>query len=412
MHNHNILLEDNGNCIVYGDNKFGQLGILTTDIKLNKLNHTAKIIKISVGGMHSIIYDDCYNLYGFGNNVYGQLGISDTNLKNKKNNYTIPILIFTKQIKEIACGFNFTIIYDNYNNILVTGCNNNCQLGIPDKKQKKTFTILCNEPGIKFIRCGNNYTILYKHDGNLIGFGNNMHGQLGMSKTYATINKPKKILQDKNIIDIQCGNYHTIYVTTDGYVYGTGNNCMGQLGFGDIINRYEFTQIMYNIFIRQIVCGGYYTILLDKIGSVYVCGNNYCGQLGLEDRRLYYNFTKLCDNINIRTISAGATHTTFYENNGNIINFGNNTHSQLGYKTTMAFTHDKQILTTTKLNMINNILINDIYWNPNIYHKLNNTHKTTILTFLLIHIIYNAKYKLWRYAQKYTKYKIIYYLLN
>jgi alpha-tubulin suppressor-like RCC1 family protein len=425
MFNHNILAiqdESTNRCIGWGNNTDGQLGFSNT-IKGNQIysikNVPTKIKHIASGSMHTIIYDEYNNVYGFGNNMFGQLGTNEPNIKS----YCIPKLILSyEKIKTIVCGLNFSIIYRENGDILVAGNNNNCQLGFPDKKQRNDFTFLCNDQNVKIIKCGCNYTIAYKYNGDLIGFGSNIYGQLGFAKKLTIISKPRKILNNKNIINIECGHYHTIITTIDGCIYGSGYNCMGQLGTGNIDNNlsgnihnnsYRFIPIVREQYLRQIVCGGHHTIILDKFGNVYGAGGNTAGQLGLIDRKNYYKFTKITKNNGIRTISAGSTHTILYENNGNIIIFGNNMYGQLGYDTKTPFSVVMHKLANkTDVKIINNTKVGDIYLTPESFCSLDKIKMTEILVFLRIHAIYNKKYTQYTYPLKYTKWKIINFILK
>ena len=87
------------------------------------------------------------------------------------------------------------------------------------------------------------------------------------------------------IVDISCGQYHSLILTNLGYVYCVGNNKYGQVG--DIIEEYEdysdiFRRINFesdDVFITEIKAGYFHNLFLDKNGNVYANGSNVVGQI-------------------------------------------------------------------------------------------------------------------------------------
>lgn len=74
----------------------------------------------------------------------------------------------------------------------------------------------------------------------LFGFGLNRNGQLGNGDekdSYLPI-RPKGKLRNKSIRCVSGGARHTIVVTTEGKVYGFGNNDSGQIGLGDTCSAF------------------------------------------------------------------------------------------------------------------------------------------------------------------------------
>mmetsp|Transcript_15367 Transcript_15367/g.13105 ORF Transcript_15367/g.13105 Transcript_15367/m.13105 type:complete len:86 (-) Transcript_15367:201-458(-) len=70
-------------------------------------------------------------------------------------------------------------------------------------------------------------------------WGSGEMGQLGTGKPENS-NVPRESEMTKVKIDIvACGMYHTLALTEDQVLYGTGANKNGQLGFLDMSNRYQ-----------------------------------------------------------------------------------------------------------------------------------------------------------------------------
>ena len=106
--------KDNGDVLVFGDNDCGQLGFPykedyygNSNIKIPTLLMNDRTIRnIVCGGYHTIIYKDNGDVLVFGHNKYGQLGLGHNN-----NIYIPTLLINDKSIKNIVCGEYHTIIY-------------------------------------------------------------------------------------------------------------------------------------------------------------------------------------------------------------------------------------------------------------------------------------------------------------
>ena len=67
-------------------------------------------------------------------------------------------------------------------------------------------------------------------DGKLYCWGINWYGVLGNGRRDETFNKPEvnEYLIDKHIIQISCGESHSLVLTNEGEVYGWGDNSSGQ----------------------------------------------------------------------------------------------------------------------------------------------------------------------------------------
>jgi len=96
----------------------------------------------------------------------------------------------------------------------------------------------------KYVLNVGNHTIVISN-GSLYGTGDNNDGQLGLAGG-GTVNTLTQIpLTAKTPKAIACGAFHTIVLMTDGSLYGTGYNNVGQLGLAGIVNT--LTQINPNI---------------------------------------------------------------------------------------------------------------------------------------------------------------------
>ena len=150
---------------------------------------------------------------------------------------------------------------------------------------------------IRYISCVKNSAILLSEEGEVFGLGCNFDGQLGLAappKLYAQmptaiphfVATPTKVEGLPRIVSVSCGYYHSLLLDVDGFVHCSGKNVDGQLGFGDLEKRNQFTKNPNFQDVQQIAAGGAHSLILDNKGVVWSCGYDGDGQLGTERKPL------------------------------------------------------------------------------------------------------------------------------
>lgn len=261
---------------VWGSNDDGQLGLghRSSMYVPTKLILPEPIVSVSCGGYHTIALTQSENLYVWGCNNSGQLGIhiANTCLPQK--------VVLNKKIISIGCGDNHTIISTKSAN------NSEMHLLQFDKSQQ----IPLQDINIRSIRCGSYHNIaLVNSDSNVLYvWGSNSFGQLGVRHTRNT-KLPQKLVFDKPIVSVSCGEHHTVALTLEGTMYVWGKNVSGQLGLGNAVD-YNSPQklILRNSFgefesVVAVCCGDDYTTAITNKNKIYVWGKNNYNQLGLGD---------------------------------------------------------------------------------------------------------------------------------
>ncbi|AYV82990.1 MAG: chromosome condensation regulator [Hyperionvirus sp.] len=261
-------------------------------------------------------------LMSCGLNYRGQLDSAD--IKNR-NKFEI-IKGIPKDLADIACGCDHTIIQLIDGTLMSYGLNHDGQLGHCDNIRRNKFKIIKQIPkNIVEISCGGYHTIIRLTDGTLMSCGLNSDGQLGYGDDE---NRNKfEIIKDipKNILEISCGNFHTMIRLTDGTLMSSGLNREGQLGHGDNQNRNKFEIIKETPKnIAEISCGPDHTIIRLTDGTLMSCGMNASGQLGHGDNENRNKF-EIIKEIprNIAEISCGAFVTIIKLTDGTLMSTGN-----------------------------------------------------------------------------------------
>ena len=121
--------------------------------------------------------------------------------------------------------------------------------------------------------------------------------------------------------DFKIGKDHALALTTEGALYGWGNNVDKQLGLADTKNYFSPTKIEYfeNYTVHEISCGGFHSVVKaspkdekDKIMFFNLGNNNGCENEGkTEEGILHLNDF---DNADIKYWSSGYKNTFFFYN--------------------------------------------------------------------------------------------------
>ena len=264
-----------------------------------------------------------------------------------------PVEIFAKNLTSLNyfCLSKLSYFLLTKNSTYCYGDNSYGQLCVKSSDQmiEKFIELTKNEPFIdnppQIISNGitASHVFFYnKTNKKLYGIGNNLNGQLGVNKSNHSYQlRPYVIELNFNLFDIQCGESHSLFLSTNGFVYGCGSNEKQQLGSYNMnFTRKEFDHKIKQINgldkIKQIKCGNDSSYCLDINGFVYTFGDNTYGQLGVSRfksdkyRKSVINQLK---KIKCQKISAGAVHFCGLSLNDNcLITFGYNLKCQLGFQ--------------------------------------------------------------------------------
>jgi alpha-tubulin suppressor-like RCC1 family protein len=353
---HTMVLMTDGTLYATGYNGNGELGLGNNNSTISFLpvtSITGTISNVFCGGYHTMVLMNDGTLYATGYNGYGQLGLGLGNNPNKNvltqvtsitytdiNGLTQVTPITGKTISNISCGETHTMVLMTDGTLYATGFNGYGQLGLGlvDNPNKNVLTQVTSIPGtISNVFCGLNHTIVLMTDGTLYVTGQNNLGQLGLGNNNNTnIFLPVTSITG-TISNISCGETHTMVLMTDGTLYATGYNGYGQLGLGLVgnTNKNSLTRVSYitGKTISNVFCGGHHTMVLINDRTLYATGRNNFGQLGLGNNTDTNNLTRV-SYITGKTISnvfCGEGHTMVLKTDRTLYATGNNGNGQLGF---------------------------------------------------------------------------------
>ena len=333
--NHTFILKNDGTLWGCGTNGNGRLGLGDISNKNTFTQIINDVKSVYCGQSYTIILKNDGTLWGCGDNQFGQLGLGDTTNRSMFTQITINV----NDVKQVYCGYFYTLILKNDGTLWGCGDNRDGQLGLEDNSSRTTFTqIIINAYGIKSAYCGGYHTFILKNDGTLWGSGYNNYGQLGLEDTSSRNIFTQINVNADNVKSIYSSRYYTIILKYDGTLYGCGRNDSGQLGLGDTNHRTIFTKATNNV--KSADYGYDHTIILKNDGTLLGCGSNSYGQLGLEqDATNKTVFTKITTNTNdTKSIYCGDKYTLILKNDGTLWGTGYNSNGELGLGDTTSRT--------------------------------------------------------------------------
>ncbi|KAG7307788.1 hypothetical protein JYU34_006381 [Plutella xylostella] len=191
---------------------------------------------------------------------------------------------------------------------------------------------------IKSVSAGEFHVLYLTSQGRLYSCGNNEVGQLGRSAQNSEGKHPGLVETFKgcNISSIACGTQHSMAIDEWGQPFSWGSDSMGQLGSNLGAYSQDKPKIIKFLAARnviQIACGSYHSVALTNSGELYAWGANNHGQCGLgtvtSKETTPQAITSLVG-VPIALIVCGSNHTFALSKSGAVFGWGKNTHGQLG----------------------------------------------------------------------------------
>ncbi|XP_021794125.1 E3 ISG15--protein ligase HERC5 isoform X3 [Papio anubis] len=151
--------------------------------------------------------------------------------------------------------------------------------------------------------------------------------------------RSESILQEKKIIQITCGDYHSLALSKGGELFAWGQNLHGQLGVGRKFPSTTTPQIVEHLAgvpLAQISAGEAHSMALSMSGNVYSWGKNEFGQLGLghTESKDSPSLIEALDNQKVEFLACGGSHSALLTQDGLLFTFGAGKHGQLGHNST------------------------------------------------------------------------------
>ncbi|XP_067840547.1 probable E3 ubiquitin-protein ligase HERC4 [Heptranchias perlo] len=195
------------------------------------------------------------------------------------------------------------------------------------------------EDKINFVDSGTSHILFVSEAGNLF-FSKFQNKKRGVNAKPFSITNPQLLRHFAGmcVIQVACGNDHSLALCKDGQLFAWGQNTHGQLGLGAekrSPSSPQCVKTLAGIPLAQVAAGGAHSFALSVSGAVFGWGRNNHGQLGLKDTtdRQHPSHVKLLECKKIVYISCGGQHTAVLTKDGLVLTFGAGRHGQLGHHT-------------------------------------------------------------------------------
>ena len=333
--NHSLFLQSDGSLWGMGANSYGELGLGKgvsyllgpTRILLNGVTAIAS----GVAAQHSL-FRSGRQLWARGYNQYGQLGDGTT------TNHYVPERIFAGSISvsaSVMAGGGYHSLFATYSStspgstgLNVVGANGLGELGDGTDIARHSPEQVESGTAISEVAAGYDYSLYLRSDGSLWGMGNNSAGQLGLGPISAT-NIQTQIVPS-GVIAVAAGYGHSLFIKSDGSLWGMGADGQGELGDGGVNGNVKTPEQIVSSSVKAVAAGEGYSLFIKSDGSLWGMGRNLEGELGLgiNSHPDFLSPTQIASGV--VAVAAGYHQTLFIKSNGSLWGMGDNSAGQLG----------------------------------------------------------------------------------
>ncbi len=349
----------NGSLYCWGDNRFAELGTGDTVKRPipERVNTFAEAVSkiylpsgegditTDVGVFGCAILTDS-SLWCWGDNRFGQLGLGST----EPQLLPTAVLDLPSNIAKAAIGSGHSCAETVSGDLYCWGRNQTGQLGLGNMDaQMRPVQVPLHGFTVDKLSAGGGYSCVRAPEGTLWCWGANQYGQLGLGDTTLRTQPIQVSALGTNVGRFSTGATHSCAITQDGTVWCWGDNRYGQLGVGDLQQRSTPTQIDPTSLgsVTQVLLGGRHSCALKENGSLWCWGENRFGQLGTGDvdsRLTPVQVAPLILGSDVTVAYAGGAHTCAIKSDGSVYCWGNNQYGQLGVVSVRVSTEPLRVL--------------------------------------------------------------------
>lgn len=268
-------LQNDGSLWASGTNASGQLGDGTTTTRSSPVKiGSASWLHVSAGISHSLGIQNDGSLWAWGNNGSGRLGDSTT------TNRSAPVQIGTgSDWSKVSGGGSHSLAIKNDGSLWAWGSNISGQLGDGTTTQRGSPVLISSTKIWDALSTGTNHSAALSQ-GTLWTWGLNSDGQLGLGNT-TNSTAPVQVGTANDWVAVQTSDVNTFALKADGTLWATGRNTFHQLVNSNNSGSTTFIQIGNLTSWTRLGNGrGTHGLATTSDGTLWGWGNNADTQLG------------------------------------------------------------------------------------------------------------------------------------
>lgn len=253
-----------------------------------------------------------HKVFVWGFSFTGALGIPsfvvpDSGWKKPRKYQLTPYRLETaEQISSAACGYGFTLIASSTKDaskIWGMGLNKDAQLGFQRSQHSRLVSYdYVLEPSpvalplsrplqtrVLQVACGRAHSLVVTDEEGVFSIGNNAYGQCGRSIVEDEVYSGSHIIHkikgfSSRVVQVACGQDHSLFLTDTGKVYACGWGADGQTGLGHhnvSSSPVEVRGDLAGVEVKQISTYADCSLALSQDGQLYGWGNSEYMQLAM-----------------------------------------------------------------------------------------------------------------------------------
>ena len=344
---------------VWGNNKYGQLGlggtsdssIILRDSAVNNPTYLSDVymMGVSAGKSHSVIANKEGVVYGFGDYLQGA-DETTYGLASVETRSDTPVMIGGNRL---FAGDNEVTIHSSDTDVelkVITGDEFNLLTDYVSSNYEVTVKSINEDIATAYIdasgkvRVNGGMTTGLTHV--IVTSRNKTYNNI-TTTVYFVTNIDDDTSEKSSIVApmTASGREHTVVLKQDGTVWTFGNNRYGQLGNSmtyehltnedkNIPQQVEFNDLDSDEYIVSVYAGEYHSAALTSKGNVYTWGSNERGQLGINVDPSIINVQSTPIRVTglgkIVKMGLGNNHSFALTDSGIVYTWGDNERGQLG----------------------------------------------------------------------------------
>lgn len=211
-----------------------------------------------------------------------------------------------------------------------------CQIG--NDSIEDVYKPILVFPKANGISAGYDHSLILSIDNKVYGTGNNDYFQIGTIRSQKTYNV---ITGCNNVKYIYAGQRISYFIDNEGFLWGFGGNGFSELGIGDkTINAPK--KLLENV--KKVSSGYAFSFVLKNDGTVWGIGNNDKNQICKENIRVVKEYKYILDDI--IDISSGYDFSLLLRKDGSLWAVGSNGYGEFGNGTFDKYTKPQMVISS------------------------------------------------------------------